>query len=633
MREGLFAQSMTGKPYSCLPLDLWIEMTMNKGSKMKAGWKSILKNEKMLFTHTRTVDSVNRVRRSLHELANIKDSSKGHKENSTKRLLHDELGIQDLDKCLSEFECDPFDEMRPTLRSLQSCMVASDQLVHDFDTAHKDGESLVQSFFKERMFSNVKNFDDTIHRNSRHSFSKPPISKDASQTKVEKTDAMENKAMAQVISLAQKRGCTFELSDVMQYRVTDECLPIFNVNGTMRKGMKSKLVDKLKLVEVDSLDSYIAVVDMGFIWRLSTPSCEDREKQDGKKFTWGDYANKAFNLVLVRHPKSSKIIFVNDPYDLDVSIKDTEHLRRTGLSFVGGTRNVFMKRDDELPTSKHFSNMFKNPGNKIRLQQFLKTEFKTFSLQHPEKSFIYSVRDRCWDLKNDVEMEEFTCQHMEADTILLYIYSQLRKSGVEDAVVIDAEDTDVMVLAAYVAHQIKGTLCIKRKRVIYDCKILCRSDVADVIVPFHIHTGADAVSSFYGHGKPSIFDTAMKSEEACKLLQGLGKRLPVTADMQDDMEQFTIRYIYKDKTSKRLAEARAKKWEAMKKKSTLRIPPDSDSHNMKVTRANYQVFILLNFMNPDAPPSPLQHGWCLREGKCAPIRYTLLCLNILATLL
>ncbi len=27
-------------------------------------------------------------------------------------------------------------------------------------------------------------------------------------------------------------------------------------------------------------------------------------------------------------------------------------------------------------------------------------------------------------------------------------------------------------------------------------------------------------------------------------------------------------------------------------------------------------------MNPDAPPSPLQHGWCLREGKCAPIRYT-----------
>jgi hypothetical protein len=31
---------------------------------------------------------------------------------------------------------------------------------------------------------------------------------------------------------------------------------------------------------------------------------------------------------------------------------------------------------------------------------------------------------------------------------------------------------------------------------------------------------------------------------------------------------------------------------------------------------------MLNFMNPDAPSSPLQHGWSLREGKCLPIRYS-----------
>lgn len=28
--EGWFAHSMIGKPYSCRPLDLWIEITMNK---------------------------------------------------------------------------------------------------------------------------------------------------------------------------------------------------------------------------------------------------------------------------------------------------------------------------------------------------------------------------------------------------------------------------------------------------------------------------------------------------------------------------------------------------------------------------------------------------------------------------
>lgn len=623
MREGLFSQSMTGKPYSCLPLDLWIEMTMNKGSKMKAGWKRILKNEKMLLTHTRTVNSVNRVRSSLHALANLKESSKGHKENTTARLFLDERGVQDLESCIKEFDCDPFDLTKPILRSLQSGMVASDELVADFDTAHSDGESLVQSFFKERMFSNEKKFDATIHRNSRHSFSKPPVAKDASKQKATKTDAMENKAMAEIITLAQNLEDGLVLSEVMEHRVTEECLPIFNVNGTMRKGQKSKLVERFNFVELDPLDSYIAIVDMGFIWRLSTPSAEDREKQDESTYTWADYATKMFNLIVKRHPKSSKIILVNDPYDLTYNIKDSEHERRTGeISFVGGTRNIFIKRNDELPSPKQFNNMFKNSGNKIRLQQFLKAEFKTLVLQHPGTTFIYSVRERCCDLSTDVELDELTCKHMEADTIMFYIYSQLRNSGVSDAVVIDAEDTDVIVLASYVAHQIEGTLGLKRKKGIFNCASILAKEIADIIIPFHIHTGADAISSFYGHGKPSVFDTAMKSSEARELLKGLGKYLPVTLQTQKDLEQFTIKYVYKDRTSKTLAEARAKKWETMKRKSTLRIPPDTDSHNFKVTRANYQAFIMLNFMNPDAPSSPLQHGWILREGKCLPERYS-----------
>ena len=46
MESGMFAQSMTGKPHSSVALDIWIESTMNKGSKLKSGWLAILKNEK-----------------------------------------------------------------------------------------------------------------------------------------------------------------------------------------------------------------------------------------------------------------------------------------------------------------------------------------------------------------------------------------------------------------------------------------------------------------------------------------------------------------------------------------------------------------------------------------------------------
>jgi len=65
--------------------------------------------------------------------------------------------------------------------------------------------------------------------------------------------------------------------------VTHECLPIFNINGTMKKVHKSKIIEKLHTEPMETVpDKYIALVDMGFLWRLATPSAEDREKPDGK---------------------------------------------------------------------------------------------------------------------------------------------------------------------------------------------------------------------------------------------------------------------------------------------------------------------------------------------------------------
>ena len=71
--------------------------------------------------------------------------------------------------------------------------------------------------------------------------------------------------------------------------------------------------------------------------------------------------------------------------------------------------------------------------------------------------------------------------------------------GVTDTVVIliDAEDSDVAVLAAKVAHEISGDLGIKRKKKIMDCKKFCSSDMAKVIVPLHCHRGCDFTSRIY----------------------------------------------------------------------------------------------------------------------------------------
>ena len=100
-------------------------------------------------------------------------------------------------------------------------------------------------------------------------------------------------------------------------------------------------------------------------------------------------------------------------------------------------------------------------------------------------------------------------EYRATDTILLYIHSQLRKSGVQYAFFINVEDTDVLVLVSYVAHQLEGMLGLKRKKSIIDCAL--NKDISDISIPFHIHTDADTISSFYRRGQPSVFDSAMKS--------------------------------------------------------------------------------------------------------------------------
>ena len=91
-----FTQSMTGKPYSSIAWDMWIEMTMNKGSKMKAGWLSILRNEKQLMVDIRNVNNLSRIQAALHNQVSRKQLSRKHNECAPARMRRDEQAVQDL---------------------------------------------------------------------------------------------------------------------------------------------------------------------------------------------------------------------------------------------------------------------------------------------------------------------------------------------------------------------------------------------------------------------------------------------------------------------------------------------------------------------------------------------------------
>ena len=269
-----FAQSITGNPYSNMAWDMWIECTMNKGSKMKSGWLSILQNEKQLMVHSRNVNNVTQIRAAQNTKANRKAAKRKHKECSPKRKRVDEQRVQDLVSCMDEFNSFPFDPSTHTLRTLQSAVPASDELLADFTSAHDAGEEKLTNFMQKRVFSKTVSIHDRVPLNKRLTFAKMPATKRHSTDHKAVAAEMEQRALKAVIDLVEDSKVA-KLADLLQHRVIEECVALFNSNCTYRKTQKSKLIQTLSLKSVKLQEPYTALIDMGMIWRMATPSAED----------------------------------------------------------------------------------------------------------------------------------------------------------------------------------------------------------------------------------------------------------------------------------------------------------------------------------------------------------------------
>ena len=157
----------------------------------------------------------------MHSVANLKRSAGVHRENTSKRINLDERSIQDLDDCLIEFDCNPFSPSEKLRTLLHSGELASADLQNDFSSAYADGEKQFQDYLNKRIFSRIEPFDATIHRNNRNNFLSPVVST-MNVAKPTKSAAMENEAMSKVVSICCQENIS--LSDIMRYRLTEECL-------------------------------------------------------------------------------------------------------------------------------------------------------------------------------------------------------------------------------------------------------------------------------------------------------------------------------------------------------------------------------------------------------------------------
>ena len=78
---------------------------------------------------------------------------------------------------------------------------------------------------------------------------------------------MERPGLASLLEFADDTG-EVNLESVLNYRITQESLSMFCVDGTMHKASKCPLLGFFKLDTLDrEPDEYISIVDMGLIWK------------------------------------------------------------------------------------------------------------------------------------------------------------------------------------------------------------------------------------------------------------------------------------------------------------------------------------------------------------------------------
>ena len=102
--------------------------------------------------------------------------------------------------------------------------------------------------------------------------------------------------------------------------------------------------------------------------------------------------------------------------------------------------------------------------------------------------------------------------------------------------------------------------------------------MASVLIGLHALTGAaDAINGFYDHSKNTVHTKIQKNREGQQMLLNIGKNENISQIGINIARAFVIKFMYNNKISCNLAQARAKNWNQMKTKTTLRLPPDEGS--------------------------------------------------------
>ena len=87
-----------------------------------------------------------------------------HADCMPRQVELDEQAVRGILECITEFDCNPFDDKDQMLRSLQSGVPASISLAEDFSTAKADGAVKLEAFLNELVYLKAIPFYESVTR-------------------------------------------------------------------------------------------------------------------------------------------------------------------------------------------------------------------------------------------------------------------------------------------------------------------------------------------------------------------------------------------------------------------------------------------------------------------------------------
>ena len=172
----------------------------------------------------------------------------------------------------------------------------------------------------------------------------------------------------------------------------------------------------------------------------------------------------------------------------------------------------------------------------------------------------------------------FTCNHEEADTVM--IYHALRQ---DIPIVIVSKDTDVLVLMIYAFSKHRPSsewyMKISDKRFIKNSTIVNYLGLSTSLVlpQYHVITGCDTTSYFYGIGKIKPLKKLMQAESKVSYTTRLVESSDIPASLIRDTVNFIKEICYNGSEIESLVDVRVKIYRSMKTKSSQSLPPDPKS--------------------------------------------------------